>query len=74
MQASDSHNPLSVEGVRNPQWYASAATFGNLIWTSGLDPVNAHREVPSEFGERVTLTVESLRKTLEAAGAPLRLS
>jgi 2-iminobutanoate/2-iminopropanoate deaminase len=67
----DKREHLVVPGIGNPQWYASATRFGDLVWTAGQVPTDADGAMPDDFEEQVSVTLDNLERVLESAGAGL---
>lgn len=62
---------IVVPGVGNPDLYAGASVHEGLVWTSGQVPARDGDPMPEGFDEQMTLVLDNLERTLEAAGAGL---
>jgi 2-iminobutanoate/2-iminopropanoate deaminase len=60
-----------VPGIGNPQWYAGASRFGDLIWTAGQVPTGADGVMPEDFGSQVRVVLDNLEATLRHVGGSL---
>lgn len=62
---------IVIDGIGNPQWYADATVFGDLIWTSGVIPKQADGTISSSFDVQAATVVANLERVLETAGGGL---
>jgi 2-iminobutanoate/2-iminopropanoate deaminase len=59
----------TIDGLGNPQWYAAASRFGDLVWSAGQGPAGPDGVIPDAFDRQVELVLDNLERSLHEAGA-----
>ena len=62
---------IVVPGLGNPDLYAGASRYGDLIWSAGQVPVQESGEIPLGINQQVSVVLDNLERTLRDAGGGL---